>query len=310
MNPSDEIPPETKVLFRASQATGHLVHLLELPSPPRAQIENAIARGARLDWVSLGHVPLVLHAIKQHDRGPYQVDREQALLDKIEPLLHAGAPILRSPAGETPLSNTIIALGDAPRVIQALLDAGADPNEPTTGPQFGALDQAVSSGAVDSAARLLAGGAHPNGLSGASVRLAVDYHRSRKSGDTAARLLRLLLDAGADPNPEGYRSALFMAIDADMYAAAIALLEAGADPDQHEPMQSEGDHTAYLHAMNRLTTYEVPDPQTGLPVQMGVDADALSPDGVSLNQLLAELEVRRMECRTQPAPGTRSAPRL
>lgn len=295
--------------LRASAATGRLVRLLEQPDPNPEELAAALAAGPDLKWVALSGAPLVLHAIKRHPRQVPGINTsQQALVNKLRPLLEAGTAIARSPAGETPLSNTVIALGDAPAVIALLLKHGADPDEPTTGPAFGALDQAVSCGALSTTRLLLEAGAKPDGLSGKATRLALEYHSTLAAGDTACALLRALLEAGARHSPEDSSepTPLLLAIDGGQYGAAIALLDAGADPDSLRAGAMLKDNTPFKRALNRFSAFESTDPQTGQAIMMGADPNILSADGASLRELLSRMEGARLERDTPislTAPG-------
>jgi uncharacterized protein len=151
------------------------------------------------------------------------------------------------PHGETPLMAAARA-GDS-ESVRVLIAAGADPNarEETQGET--ALMWAAAENHADTVRVLVAGGADPDLASNALSLAPMDWLQigmvstvlpvggwppllfAARQNSTAAALA--LIEAGADPDirdPDGL-NALNVAIMNEHYDLAVALLEAGADPD-------------------------------------------------------------------------------
>lgn len=166
----------------------------------------------------------------------------------VEALLAAGAnPNAARPGGETPLMSASRA-GSLP-AVRALLNAGADVHAADT--QFGqtALMWAAAEGHVSVAERLIENGAKVNQRVGSGFTPLLFAVREGQ-----IPMVRALLKAGANinetiqPSPEwrrrlspgpppskGGTSALMLAVINAHFELAVALLEAGADPNAIGP---------------------------------------------------------------------------
>jgi ankyrin repeat protein len=146
-------------------------------------------------------------------------------------LLAGGAdPNGRGHEGWTNLS-VACSRGDAP-LVALLLEAGAEPNDEDS------LYHSVETPAIACTQLLLAHGAVVAGTN--ALHHALDYERLEP--------VRLLLDAGGDPNEHAAWPALHHAVSRDRSSPFLRLLvERGADPAARD----EGGRTAYQHAVRR-----------------------------------------------------------
>ncbi len=191
-------------------------------------------------WAVSSGVPEKLETeyVRRHrpaDHSLQQLVRDrEADPARLEPLLHEGADVdRRAPDGRTPLFD---AANNAPELALALLEAGADPNRPTT--SGGApLHVAVRNEDVALAKALLAKGARAD-LPDENGRTALCrlLGRAGPKGLTPDQLelMEALLEAGADPNEacRAFRSAVRQRLP----SALRALFAAGhrnAHPDDH-----------------------------------------------------------------------------
>lgn len=148
---------------------------------------------------------------------PLVVAAEAGDVRKVRQLLKAGAPVDAAfPEGRTALWY---AAGGAPEVVQALLEAGADPN---AGGADSILDHAAAWGGRQVVELLLAAGADP--------KVGLPLHQAAIAATDSLPVARLLLEAGADPkvkDQEG-QTAADVARRCGKPALADALIEAGA----------------------------------------------------------------------------------
>ncbi|MDR1377220.1 MAG: ankyrin repeat domain-containing protein [Synergistaceae bacterium] len=159
-------------------------------------------------------------------------------LEMVETLLTAGADVnARTKNGKTPLNGCVLIMLRNPeerlRIVRKLLDAGADPNIPTqdgTTPLMKASNAAAqaSDESVFSLMKVLldAGADVTPKDSGGMTAL----HWWAGSGKP--QVVRLLLEAGADPNDMGGdMTSLMWAVVMHPYSGAVleALIEGGAD---------------------------------------------------------------------------------
>lgn len=162
-------------------------------------------------------------------------------------LEHGAEPSAALPHGETPLMAAARA-GDA-ESIRLLQDAGADPNAAEASLGETALMWAAAENHPDAIRALVAGGADPSVASRVLSLKPMDWLQIGMvstvlpvggwppllfaARENAAAAALALIEAGADPDirdPDGL-TALNIAVMNEHYDLAVALLEAGADPD-------------------------------------------------------------------------------
>jgi ankyrin repeat protein len=184
----------------------------------------------------------IIRALLEAGADPNTCDRDgnSALMPAV---MHSGIAIVRTilkagadprhvnTAGETAMDFAFFGTPLDSRVITALLQAGADPNRPLEHGDT-PLTDTVNWGDSDSMAALLDHGADPDQPDDTddtplnTVMEQAHYHR----------LLKLLLEAGADPerlNKYG-RSPLVMAVGDRWTEGASLLFDHGASPDQSD----------------------------------------------------------------------------
>ncbi len=215
-------------------------------APPES-LRDCLEAGARVNQsVFVGHTLLLYLAtsrLRLASNSPYTVE-------KIVLLLGAGADAnTRNVRGETPLHGT-----SAPAAVAALLQAGADVNPRDwrgRTPLHNAAETrdagATTEDTVSRVHQLLRAGAEVNAranLGETPLHLAASARR----GDPVP-VISALLEAGAelDARTGDGRTPLHAAVQADQPAAAIALVEAGADPTARDDAGNLADPTACEH---------------------------------------------------------------
>jgi uncharacterized protein len=143
-------------------------------------------------------------------------------------LIRAGAAVdLAEPDGSTPLLWAVYNI--SPELVQLLLAAGADPNQPNQ-LHITPLLQASRYGDAGMIKSLLGSGAR---LEAAEHGTEPPLLAAARAGSVAA--VKVLLEAGADPNgleAREQQSALMWAAAEGHLEVARALLDAGADPNR------------------------------------------------------------------------------
>jgi ankyrin repeat protein/beta-lactamase regulating signal transducer with metallopeptidase domain len=168
------------------------------------------------------------------------------------PAAHEG-PIAVTAARAGPVGTASAQEAGAWQVVQALLEAGANP---ATKDERGRSPLHVAAGAGDvrTVGLLLDGGADPDCLadSGATPLVAA-------SQAGAWDVVQVLLGAGADPRAcERFGSSpLYIAVKAGDLAAASALLEAGAEADSSGQDAATGEGGTALHAAVSLGRLDI-----------------------------------------------------
>ncbi len=237
----------------SSEATGLLCDLRStyfLTEAPPESLRDCLEAGAQVDQnVFAGHSPLLYLAtprLRLASDSPYTVA-------KIVLLLEAGAEATpRNVRDETPLHGAT-----APAAVAALLQAGADVNARDwrgRTPLHNAAETwdvgAATSDSVSRVQLLLRAGAEVDARTRTgetALHLAASARRSNPVGRTP--VISALLDAGAelDARTGDGRTPLHAAVQADQPAAAIALVEAGADPTAQDDAGNLADPTACEH---------------------------------------------------------------
>jgi ankyrin repeat protein len=167
--------------------------------------------------------------------------------DMAELLIELGAdPALRTAHGYTPLHRSA-RRGDRDEQLHASATQAVDTRNAA---DETALMLAIRFGHEATAADLLRMGADPNAVASDGERqwstLTEAAHRDT-NGDQTTRLVELLLDAGADPNPPGYPPLFSCIGDTDDCVRAMrSLLDAGADPNAVNPTNQD---TLVHHAL-------------------------------------------------------------
>lgn len=98
--------------------------------------------------------------------------------------------------GRTPLMHAVLGSGSDPKLLRALLDRGADPNVRDRLLGWSALHYAVRDQKLEMVATLLERGANPNEE---DVFGDTPLWRCVTDSSPSARIMRLLIDKGADP---------------------------------------------------------------------------------------------------------------
>ncbi|HVU23131.1 MAG TPA: ankyrin repeat domain-containing protein [Opitutus sp.] len=191
-------------------------------------VQKALDEGADVNAEGLGGgTPLFLAALKN------QPEVVKLLLDK-------GADINRRPtnAGLTPLMTA--AFSNHVSVVELLLERGADTGalvsdrsadtgDKATALGVTALELAAGNGAIEAVERLLAKGVDINDRNSAALCMAVAHQTQPTSSNS--KMVKLLLERGADPNGTGPTNTqpLLMAAGLGDDANVRLLLEKGAD---------------------------------------------------------------------------------
>lgn len=144
--------------------------------------------------------------------------------------LEAGANPNALDATGRPLLGRAARQGNA-EIIALLLATGADPNAADR-IGFTPLFEAARDGQIDSVRELLQGGADPNRTAKPGGIGMAPLHAAAAAHPASPEVLRLLVRAGArvDARDAEQATPLMWAINGDA-AAALALIELGADPD-------------------------------------------------------------------------------
>jgi ankyrin repeat protein len=122
-------------------------------------------------------------------------------LEVVRLLLERGADInIANARGETPLSRAVVFRQE--RIVSLLLVRGADPNLADKGGMT-PLHVATEFGDVGTTEMLLAHGANPNALSDGETPLVCAARAFVNRPNQSLRIMRLLLQHGADPNLSG-----------------------------------------------------------------------------------------------------------
>ena len=206
-----------------------------------------IEAGARLDVVAGGWGLLsvalrhenpelfeLLWGRKASPHGALRAVAETGRVAYLERLLALGLDIDEAGSdGSTPLA--LAAYYGRTTMVERLIAAGADKERRD---QFGKtpLGQAISEGKAASARALLAAGASLDGEEDGSLLETAIWSQG------SAKLVRLLLEHGADPDEARRQrpAPLFWAVDAKRPKIVAALLAAGADPNVR--IESRGRH--------------------------------------------------------------------
>lgn len=146
-------------------------------------------------------------------------------LDQLYKVLEAGKVNYVGPQNDTLLLTAVMV--DDLRIVQFLLENGADPNLPN---EMAPVAIAAEESGIDVVAALLRAGADPNGR--ASSQPAV----WRAAGAGKKKVLDLLIDNGASPEFANLNgdTALIKAVRSREYEIAHHLLVRGASPFAHD----------------------------------------------------------------------------
>jgi len=192
-----------------------------------------------------GHQPLVERLVDYLKLRITPAPLDQRLIDAIDAadagaakaaLVDGASPNAMDGSGR-PLLARAARLGNA-EIVVLLLATGADANAADR-IGFTPLFEAARDGRLDAARELLLRGADPRRAAKANGIGMTALHAAAAASPAQADLLRLLVRAGAgvDARDAEQATALMWAVNADP-AAAITLVELGADPDL---LPKEGD---------------------------------------------------------------------
>lgn len=189
--------------------------------------------------------------------------------------------------GATPLTAAIFSERKARRLVEILLDAGADPNAPPDFDGGTSLHWAASCGRRDLIELLLARGADVHRLDNDGC---TPLHKAR--GDTAAALL----EAGADPTVRDHEgntplhslaSFLWCAEESERIAIVTpmeAILRAGLDMND----RNNRGLTPLLSAAIEMPELPQTDEALAILIRLGADINAANTHGDTLLHLLAQ----------------------
>ena len=198
------------------------------------KVRQLLDRGANPNALGADGQPVLWHATHLGDPGP-----EVTNVEVVQALLDAGADPNTRLYNTSVLEDAVLAQafwGGNTEVVRMLLDAGADPNT-LDEDNIPVLARAVQLHENETVGLLLDAGADPSTLDIDKVPLGRGRpHLVRAVEDGETEIVGLLLDEGADPNEYfyEYESVLVRAIKKGETEIVRMLLDAGADPTLHE----------------------------------------------------------------------------
>lgn len=188
--------------------------LLESGADPHAKcVADHSPRDGRFKFYETGDAPIDL--IRSY------------VTDELDALLKAGVdPNHKSDASGLSFLHRA-AMGGRGDFIAKLLEAGADPNQPSRNGDM-PLHGAAENGRADVLSTLIAAGADPNGRGNNGNS---PLHYAARAG--CSEVVEALMAAGSDPNGQGNdgNSPVHYAARAGYFEVVKALLAAGADPN-------------------------------------------------------------------------------
>lgn len=222
---------------------------LQHQAPPES-LHDCLEAGAQVDAVQWdGMTPLMSMVGMRLTREDWA--RIWAAPRKIAVLLAAGADSnVPNEAGETPLHRVVALDGVIARsAVTALIEAGADVNAPDRRGQTPLHRAAAWSDSSTVLRLLLEAGAEVSArtnLGETPLHLAASRTWGRYPWEGPAHGITVLLEAGAevDARTGDGRTPLHVALESDRPAAAVRLLEAGADPMTRDAAFNLADPTA------------------------------------------------------------------
>ena len=232
----DVAAPQERELPEASDAPCDITDWTLLHQAPPESIHDCLEAGAQVDApIQFDGTPLMSLVGMRLTREDWA--RIWAAPRKIAVLLAAGADSNAPNEGrETPLHRVVSWDGVIARsAVTALIEAGADVNAPDRRGQTPLHRAAARADSSTVARLLLQAGADVSArtnLGETPLHLAASRPRGRYAWEDRAHGITALLEAGAevDARTGDGRTPLHVALESDRPAAAIKLLEAGADP--------------------------------------------------------------------------------